>query len=111
KIFDHQQRTDSANFYYRLKDSLQQQVYDKQRLNRLQDLTFTEQIRQQEEVAKAAELENERRNNLQYAGIAVAILSLAVIYLRLSRKAAKRPGLTEFLGVVALLIFFEFINL
>lgn len=110
-VYDRLHQVDSANYYYRLKDSLQQKVYDRQRLNRLQDLSFTEQIRAQEEEAKAAELEVERRNNLQYAGIAVVIISLAVVYLRRSRKAAKRAGLTEFLGVVALLIFFEFVNL
>jgi tetratricopeptide (TPR) repeat protein len=111
KVYDRLGLTDSANYYYRLKDSLQEKVYDKQRLNRLQDMTFTEQIRQQEEAAKSEELVLQRRNNLQYAGIAVALISLIVAYLLLSRKAAKRAGLVEFLGIIGLLIFFEFINL
>jgi NADH:ubiquinone oxidoreductase subunit 3 (subunit A) len=77
----------------------------------LQDITFTEQIHQAEEEAKLAELDEQRKHNIQYAGIAIAIITFVVIFLLLSRTTAASPRVIEFLGVVGLLILFEFINL
>jgi len=111
KIYTKLNMPDSANYYYRLKDEQQEKTFNQQRISRLQDLTFTEQIRQAEEQARLAELEEQRKHNLQYAGIAVAIITFVVIFLLLSRSTAASPRLIEFLGVVGLLILFEFVNL
>lgn len=111
KIYTQAKMPDSANYYYRLKDEYQEKTFNQQRISRLQDITFTEQIHQAEEQARLAELEEQRKHNLQYAGIAIAIITLVVIFLLLSRSTIASPRLIEFLGVVGLLILFEFINL
>ncbi|UEG54636.1 hypothetical protein LLH06_06635 [Mucilaginibacter daejeonensis] len=102
---------DSANHYYKVKDTYQAKIFDQQRLSRLQDITFTEQLRQAEEQARLAELEEQRHHNIQYAAIAIAIISFLVIFLLLSRSSVAGPKVIEFLGVVGLLILFEFVNL
>ena len=111
KIYTKLNMPDSANYYYRLKDEQQEKTFNQQRISRLQDITFTEQIHQAEEQARLTELEEQRKHNLQYAGIAIAIITLVVIFLLLSRSTAASPRVIEFLGVVGLLILFEFINL
>jgi hypothetical protein len=111
KIYTKLNMPDSANYYYQLKDTYQDRAFNQQRISRLQDITFTEQIHQAEEQAKQAELEEQRKHNIQYAGIAIAIISFMVMFLLLSRSTMASPRLIEFLGVVGLLILFEFINL
>jgi hypothetical protein len=111
KIYTAMQMPDSANYYYQLKDTYQDKIFNQQRISRLQDITFTEQIHQAEEQARQAESEEQRKHNLQYAAIAIAIITFVVIFLLLSRSTKVSPRLIEFLGVVGLLILFEFINL
>ena len=111
KIYTAMKMPDSANYYYRLKDTYQEKIFNQQRISRLQDITFTEQIHQAEEQARQAELEEQRKQNIQYAGIAIAIITFIVVFLLLSRATKVSPRLIEFLGVVGLLILFEFINL
>lgn len=111
KVYTQLNMPDSANYYYRLKDTYQERAFNQQRISRLQDITFTEQIHQAEEQAKQAELEEQRKHNLQYAGIAIAIISFIVVFLLLSRSSIASPRAIEFLGVIGLLILFEFVNL
>jgi len=111
QIYTAIQMPDSALHYYQLKDNYQEKIFNQQRISRLQDITFTEQIHQAEEQARLAELDEQRKHNLQYAAIAIAIITFVVIFLLLSRNAKVSPRLIEFLGVVGLLILFEFINL
>ncbi|MFD1256048.1 tetratricopeptide repeat protein [Mucilaginibacter terrae] len=111
KIYSGLNIPDSANYYYRLKDTYQEKAFNQQRISRLQDITFTEQIHQAEEQARQNELEEQRKHNIQYAAIAIAIISFVVMFLLLSRSTLASPRLIEFLGVVGLLILFEFINL
>lgn len=111
KVYNKLNMPDSSNHYYQLKDTYQERVFNQQRISRLQDMTFTEQIRQQEEQARLLELEEQRKHNLQYAGIAIAIISFIVVFLLVSRSSIANPRVIEFLGVVGLLILFEFVNL
>jgi tetratricopeptide (TPR) repeat protein len=111
KVYTQLNMPDSANYYYQLKDTYQERAFNQQRISRLQDITFTEQIHQAEEQAKQAELEEQRKHNLQYAGIAIAIISFIVVFLLLSRSSIASPRAIEFLGVIGLLILFEFVNL
>jgi hypothetical protein len=49
--------------------------------------------------------------DIQYALIALGILSLLILYLLLSRSFITNTKLIEFFGVIGLLIVFEFLNL
>ena len=74
-------------------------------------MTFEEDLRQQEVAAEKLKAEDERKQNIQYALIAIGIIILLTLYLLLSRSFITNTKLIEFFGVVALLIVFEFLNL
>jgi hypothetical protein len=74
-------------------------------------MTFEEDLRQQEVAAEKLKAEDQRKQNIQYALIAIGIIILLSLYLLLSRSFITNTKLIEFFGVVALLIVFEFLNL
>ena len=74
-------------------------------------MTFEEDLRQQEAAAEKIKADDERKQNIQYALIALGIIILLSLYLLLSRSFITNTKLIEFFGVVALLIVFEFLNL
>jgi tetratricopeptide (TPR) repeat protein len=74
-------------------------------------MTFEEDLRQQELAAEKIKAEDERKQNIQYALIALGIIFLLTLYLLLSRSFITNTKLIEFFGVIALLIVFEFLNL
>src|SRR5205085_9424281 len=53
----------------------------------------------------------ERKRNLQYAAIALGLISFVILFLLLSHSIIANQKLIRFFGVVALLLVFEFINL
>jgi len=74
-------------------------------------MTFEEDLRQQELAAEKIKESDERKENIQYALIALGIIVFLSLYLLLSRSFITNTKLIEFSGVVALLIVFEFLNL
>ena len=74
-------------------------------------MTFEEDLRLQEVAAEKIKEEQQRKQNIQYALIAIGIIILLSLYLLLSRSFITNTKLIEFFGVVALLIVFEFLNL
>lgn len=74
-------------------------------------MTFEEDLRQQEAATEKIKAEDERKQNIQYALIALGIIVLLTLYLLLSRSFITNTKLIEFFGVIALLIVFEFLNL
>ena len=55
--------------------------------------------------------EQQRKQNIQYALLALGILSFIILFLALSRRHITNTKVIQFLGVVALLVVFEFLNL
>lgn len=74
-------------------------------------MTFEEDLRKQELAAEKLKEGEQRRQNMQYALIAIGILVLLTLYLLLSRSFITNTKLIEYFGVIALLILFEFLNL
>ena len=74
-------------------------------------MTFEEDLRQQELAAEKIKENEERQQNIQFALIAFGIISFIIIFLLLSRSFITNTKMIEFLGVIALLIVFEFLNL
>ena len=105
----HQQ--DSAYYYLSMESALKDSIYNQNNLNKIQSITFNEKIRSIEEKAHKAILEQERRNNIQYAFIALGIISFLILFLLLSRSIVVNEKLISFFGILGLLIVFEFINL
>ncbi|RZJ30945.1 MAG: hypothetical protein EOO48_03515 [Flavobacterium sp.] len=72
---------------------------------------FEKKIRD-EKIAKAKEIAaEERAQNIQYALIALAILVIVALFLLVSHTIIATPKMIRFVGVITLLVVFEFINL
>jgi len=77
----------------------------------VQNITLAEKERQKnlQEQLKI-ELE-ERKHNIEIMAIGICIISFLIVYLLLSRTILVKPRIIRILGVIGLLITFEFINL
>ena len=111
QVFDSLHITDSAYHYAKMKEKINAEIFSQNNINKIQALAFNEQIRNIEEEAKAKAEEEQRKQNIQFALIALGIISFIIIFLLLSRSIITNTKMIEFLGVVALLIVFEFLNL
>jgi NADH:ubiquinone oxidoreductase subunit 3 (subunit A) len=94
-----------------MSSALKDSVFNQTNINKIQALAFNEQIRKIDEEAKLAVAEEERRQNIQYALIALGIITFLILFLLLSRSFITNTKLIEFFGVIALLLVFEFLNL
>ena len=104
-------RSDSAFFYLSMSSALKDSVFNQTNINKIQALAFNEQIRKIDEEAKLGVADEERRQNIQFAAIALGIIIFITVFLLLSRSFITNTKMIEFLGVIALLIVFEFLNL
>jgi NADH:ubiquinone oxidoreductase subunit 3 (subunit A) len=68
-------------------------------------------LQQQEKEAEAVQAEEERQVNIQYAGIAISLIIFISLFLLLSGSIIINEKWISFLGILGLLILFEFINL
>jgi tetratricopeptide (TPR) repeat protein len=96
--------SDSALKYTKLYHVANDSINSNKANQQLQQLAFAEDLRKQE-------TEDQRKQNIQYALIAIGIIVLLSLYLLLSRSFITNTKMIEFFGVVALLIVFEFLNL
>jgi tetratricopeptide (TPR) repeat protein len=77
----------------------------------IQVMTFDEELRQKELATEKMKANIERNQNLQYALIALGIVTLIIVFLLLSRSIIVNEKWVSFFGVVGLLVIFEFLNL
>ena len=110
-VYDSLRQTDSAYYYARLESAFRDSVFSKEKTNRIQYLAFSEQLRISEEEAKKVQEAGQRKQNIQFALIALGIITFIIFFLLLSRRFITNAKVIEFFGVIALLIVFEFLNL
>jgi len=77
----------------------------------IQVLSFKEQLRQQELLIENERLKENRKLNIEYALIALGLITFIIVFLLLSRSIITNSKWISFLGIVALLLIFEFLNL
>jgi len=111
QIFDAANNKDSAYYFSRMEADINARIFSQDNTNKIQALAFNEQIRSIEEEAKQAEAAQQRKQNIQYALLALGIISFVILFLALSRRHITNTKVIQFLGVVALLVVFEFLNL
>lgn len=111
QIYGGLRRPDSAYYFSKLELAYRDSLFNSQKLSDVQNITFAEQVRQGEEAIKEAEVARERKDNLQYAAIALGLVIFVVAFLLFSRTVIANQGVIRFLGVLSLLVLFEFINL
>ncbi len=105
------EQKDSSYYYSDVKDAYTDSVFNEQQRNQIQNLSFSQQIKEKEEQAKLSEEAQQRKQNIQYALLALGIITFIISFLLLSRRHITNTKLIQFLGVVALLVVFEFLNL
>jgi len=111
KLYKQENKIDSAFKYQQIMIDTRERVFSNDKINRLQTLEFNEQLRQQELASEKAKSEEERKQNIQYALIAIGLVTLIILFLILSRSFITNTKLISFFGVIALLLVFEFLNL
>ncbi len=111
KIYTQAGVKDSIIYYAQLEINYKDSLSNQKKQSEFQNLTFAQQLRDIDEQSKAKQAAAERRQNIQFALIAFGIISFIIIFLLLSRRIITNTKVIEFLGVIALLIVFEFLNL
>jgi hypothetical protein len=108
-FYKRRQQSDSALKYLELSVALKDSLFNKEKVQDMQNLTFDENNRQQE-IAEEKKKEHEASiRNLQLIAIAIFIPVFFLIVLFLAKIRVK-PRVVEFLAIIDLLLFFEFIT-
>jgi len=103
--------TDSALKYLELAAITKDTLLTQEKIKQQQILAFQEESRQQEKQAELKIAAEKRKQNIQYAAIAIGVICFILLFLLLSRSIVINANWIRFLGVLALLVSFEFINL
>jgi tetratricopeptide (TPR) repeat protein len=111
KIYTHTTEKDSIIYYSQLQIDYKDSVSNQKKQSEFQNLTFSQQLHEIDEQARTKEAADEQRKNIQFVLMAFGIISFIIIFLLLSRSVITNTKMIEFLGVIALLIVFEFVNL
>ena len=111
KAFEKQNKRDSANEYFRRATEIQNAILSDEKNKNIQNQHFREELRQQEVAIQKEEVASKRRQNIENALIALGIILFTMLFLILSRSFITNERLIRYLGVLALLLGFEFINL
>ena len=111
KSFEQTNQPDSLNKYFRLAMLTKDSLFNMEKMQSIQALTFREEMRQQEIAEEKLKVEEERKQNIQYALIALGIIIFITLFLLLSRTVIVNERLISFFAILGLLIIFEFINL
>lgn len=102
---------DSAYKYLSLATITKDSLFNHGKLKQMQFLSFEEDKRQAEIAQKAVEEKEEQFHMLQYVAIGILILLSVILFLLLTNSIIANENWVKFLGIIILLIVFEFINL
>jgi predicted nucleic acid-binding Zn ribbon protein len=102
---------DSAFKYSEPYRSANDSLFNAKTIQQTQLMTFEDEMHQHQLATEKLKAERHRKQNIQYALIALGIITFIILFLLLSRSVIINTKLINFFGVVALLIVFEFLNL
>lgn len=111
EIFASKKMFDSAYYYQTKRQDLNNEIKAANNIAAIQNLSFEEQLRQREREAEELKAKQERLHNLQYAAIALGVVTFIIFFFLLSHSIIANQRVIKFLGILALLIVFEFLNL
>ncbi|MET0945850.1 MAG: tetratricopeptide repeat protein [Flavobacterium sp.] len=104
-------QSDSCVKYLKLAMVIKDTIQSNKEESQIQNLIFEERLQKIENAQKEEQLKEERSHNLQYSVIAITLILFLIIFLLLSHSIFVNEGIIRFLGILSLLIVFEFINL
>ncbi|NHA02501.1 hypothetical protein G7092_01770 [Mucilaginibacter sp. HC2] len=99
-----------ATYYYRTALELNQKLFDSEKTRAFENLVAADEQERREQAEKQREAEQERKEDLQLIAIAIFIPIFILLIFRLRRTRLHRRVI-DFLGVLSLLLVFEFITL
>lgn len=102
---------DSAFLFAKMAHNYRDTVFSAQNMIAVQNAVFKRQRDEQEAKLKKQKEEEDRKHNLQYAAVALAVITFLIFFFLISHSIIANQRLIKFLGILALLIVFEFINL
>ncbi len=108
-LYESEKETDSAFKYLKMTMTLKDTLFSQGKAKSIQNMIYQENIRQQQIDDQKKEAEVNHIRNLQLLAIGVFIPIFFIGVLLLSRTKVKSRGV-EFLGILSLLLFFEFIT-
>lgn len=111
KTYEILNNQDSAFKYFRLAIRAKDSIFSMEKTRSIQAMEFQEKIRLQEIALESKKAELRRMQNIQYALIALGLVVFIMLFLFLSHSVIIQPKFIEYLGVIGLLILFEFFNL
>lgn len=111
RIYKKLNNKDSSLYYLEMSVAARDTLAVREQRAEVDNLTFNEKFRQQEIAETQKKEKEERKRNLQYAAIAFVLVSFLILFFVFSHSVMANPKLIRFLGILSLLIVFEFINL
>jgi tetratricopeptide (TPR) repeat protein len=109
--YNNLKESDSCLKYLRLAMVIKDTIQSNKEESEIQNLVFEERLQKIETAENEAKLKEERSHNLQYSAIAAALILFIIVFLLLSHSILVNESIIRFLGILSLLIVFEFINL
>lgn len=110
RLYRDKREFDSTLKYADLSLAIKDTLYNERAAREFQSLVFREQLREEEIERTRLHAEEERRENIQIIGIGAFIPVFFMVVLILSRRRVNGK-LVDFLVLIGLLLFFEFITL
>ena len=105
------QDVNKSYYYYKVAVAGKDSMFSKEKIKQIENLSFNETLRQQERETEKLKANEERKHNLQYAAIAIGLITFVILFLVLSRSIIVKQKFIEFFAILGLLAVFEFINL
>lgn len=102
---------DSAYYFSRQELALRDSVFSEEKINRIQSLAFVEQLRLRDEELKELKAEEQRKRQIQYLFIGIGLIASVIVFLLLSHSIIVNESVVKYIGIIGLLVVFEFINL
>ncbi len=102
--FERANMMDSAYKYLKMENVIRDSIFSNEKAQQIQGHMLVEEQRQQT-------LREERNHTIQYSAIALGVAAFLIAFLVLSHSIIANQKLIRFLGIISLLIIFEFLNL
>ena len=102
---------DSALVYMTIRDAYRDTILDLKNHAQIQSRLFAQELKDMEDAKLRAEEVAARSRNIQFGIIALIVITLGIFLLIFSRTSVVGPRAIKNLSLIALLLFFEFINL